>query len=726
MVTCWSSLLVVLGLLFGGSFATDCFDGFFYSPIKEKCVKFFTTQKSWSEAEASCQSHSGHLISIESAFENTAVAAMVRDHTECKDAWTGGKWSNGSFVWSDGSPFRYQNFENRISNPEACVASQRGSMKWNSISCKQTFCYICEKPTNTPTDCMDIKEAGNTKSGLYTVFDGIGKKTVVYCDMDTQGGGWTVIQQRTDGRVRFWNRTWDEYKKGFGTPSNDGEFWIGNEIISRISTKDESVTLRVDLWGDRAPNSSHVNDYYYSEYDFSLGDESSNFTIEIKTPWPGVGNASTGWYDITYSNGRPFSTVDRINDPAPECVRRYHLSGWWLHECTLSSLNGEYIPPIRYGDGYGMTWLVDGYYFINPRKSRMMIRRGSPSSSTQSLFFTDLLGTYLESQPVLFIVVFLSTLALVFSFVFNFIYVLFRFGCDKCKPKRYQQHPTSTSLYVVLLFLFYFLWVVAAAATVIYIYVAFIQKGSTHQTEFESDSALAHETQGVADVALKLLNDIRDISYAKNPLYNMEWIFDNVVRYVILMNPVILVFAAYATVVGTICYKNSRHPMDRSTTSNVMHNILAVCSGSTLFILSALLMFASASFLYAHATQNTCQDFQMRMQNDNIEQFLNARNVSDADITMITEVLADIEEDRKLANQALCVSIAEPFEVICLLTTILAASSFLLMFIMNSLSKFYMQVDSIYYWNPEDPYSTLRMFQCNKDCFPPLPVLPMK
>uniref|UniRef100_A0A1I7ZP19 G_PROTEIN_RECEP_F1_2 domain-containing protein n=1 Tax=Steinernema glaseri TaxID=37863 RepID=A0A1I7ZP19_9BILA len=319
----------------------------------------------------------------------------------------------------------------------------------------------------------------------------------------------------------------------------------------------------------------------------------------------------------------------------------------------------------------------------------------------QSLLFTELLSSYLERQPFLFTAVFIATSAL--------------------------RHPTSTCSYVILLLTFYTLWTVAAISTVFYIYVTFLQRGSGYQqTDIDEETSHGQESDGAPDDVLKHLNEIRDMSYAKNPLYTVEWAFDNVIRYVVLVNPLILVFAAYATVVGSICYKNSRHPMDRSTTSNVMHKILAVCSGSTLLLLSAFLALASVSFLYAHVSQNTCENFQMRMQNDNVEQFINARNVSDLDVAMITEVLMDIKEDRILSNSAMCSTIVEPYEVSCFLTTILTVSSFLLMFVMNALSKYYMQVDSIYYWNPDDPYSTLRMFQCNQKCFPPLPVLPIK
>lgn len=67
----------------------------------------------------------------------------------------------------------------------------------------------------------------------------------VFCDMDTNGGGWTLIQRREDGSVNF-QRKWKDYKQvtllpcrggciAASTPGVGGGLWAGERFVLRLS-----------------------------------------------------------------------------------------------------------------------------------------------------------------------------------------------------------------------------------------------------------------------------------------------------------------------------------------------------------------------------------------------------------------------------------------------------------------------------------------------------------
>uniref|UniRef100_A0A8D3B1K5 Angiopoietin 2b n=1 Tax=Scophthalmus maximus TaxID=52904 RepID=A0A8D3B1K5_SCOMX len=210
-------------------------------------------------------------------------------------------------------------------------------------------------------DCAEILRSGASESGLYSIRLPNSTQTVkVFCDMKTRGGGWTVLQHRTNGSVNF-HRGWRDYKVGFGEPS--GEHWLGNDIIHRL-TNSQEYSLHVQL-KDREGNEA------FSHYDrFYIDGEGHNYSLHAEGFSGTAGRSSS----LTHS-GTQFSTKDRDNDHCTCKCAQLASGGWWFEACGPSNLNGIYYPPsssvVRYN---GIKW----YYWKGPNlmatTTTMMVR----------------------------------------------------------------------------------------------------------------------------------------------------------------------------------------------------------------------------------------------------------------------------------------------------------------------------------------------------------------
>ncbi|XP_019339328.1 angiopoietin-related protein 7 [Alligator mississippiensis] len=214
-----------------------------------------------------------------------------------------------------------------------------------------------------PTDCASIYYSGIRRSGVYSIMPSVGRMPLeVLCEMDTEGGGWTIIQRRQDGSVNF-NRTWNEYRDGFGDVN--GEFWLGNANIHRMTSQGD-YSLRIDMedWSNK-----HKHAFYQV---FSIEDEVNYYRLHVDG-FSGTAEDSFAWYH----NKRSFSTPDSGNI----CAEISH-GGWWYHQCFFSNLNGVYYKGGRYymknrkilgPDGVvWYTWKDTDYYSL--KKVTMMIR----------------------------------------------------------------------------------------------------------------------------------------------------------------------------------------------------------------------------------------------------------------------------------------------------------------------------------------------------------------
>ena len=179
----------------------------------------------------------------------------------------------------------------------------------------------------TARDCTELFSAGFKESGVYTVNPTNRSSFDVYCDMKTDGGGWTVFHKRFNGFVGFY-RGWDEYKNGFGDLK--GEFWLGNEKIHQLT--EIPSQLRVEI-------NTTSKEYRYAKYsNFTLTNEASNYTLFIRF------YSGTATDKLTYYNEMGFTTKDRDNDKHKSVNCAVNERGaWWYKSCASGSdLNGNY------------------------------------------------------------------------------------------------------------------------------------------------------------------------------------------------------------------------------------------------------------------------------------------------------------------------------------------------------------------------------------------------
>ncbi|KAG0720681.1 Techylectin-5A [Chionoecetes opilio] len=145
---------------------------------------------------------------------------------------------------------------------------------------------LVNKLESRPRHCKDLLDSGDTGSGLRLVYPYPGPPhhhVTVFCDHTVDGGGWTVLQRRTNDSIRQdFYRTWIEYQLGFGDLRYTGD--AGDAMQShngvRFTTLDQDndtygVNCAVKFrgaWWYKACHSANLNGYQHQGNHSSYAD----------------------------------------------------------------------------------------------------------------------------------------------------------------------------------------------------------------------------------------------------------------------------------------------------------------------------------------------------------------------------------------------------------------------------------------------------------------------
>ncbi|XP_065219440.1 protein scabrous-like [Planococcus citri] len=257
--------------------------------------------------------------------------------------------------------------DNVAANGSVGVSSSSLSPLFQLFSIKNQYADFLRQ---LPKDCSHV----NGGSGLYMISVDDGSPILVYCEKRTvkadstaiataqtssSSKAYIVIQRRTTGEINF-NRNWQEYAHGFGNLR--GEFWLGNEIIHRLTSANDTG-LRIEFEDAKG-------EQWFAEYDtFSVASRHQDYKLHVQ------GFSGTATNAFQHHDGMSFSTADSDHDTSnnTNCAADYE-SGWWYSRCHRANLNAKY--------NLGLTWFdsLNNQWIAITSTKMMLIKRTSTST----------------------------------------------------------------------------------------------------------------------------------------------------------------------------------------------------------------------------------------------------------------------------------------------------------------------------------------------------------
>uniref|UniRef100_A0AC35EVR9 Uncharacterized protein n=1 Tax=Panagrolaimus sp. PS1159 TaxID=55785 RepID=A0AC35EVR9_9BILA len=346
----------------------------------------------------------------------------------------------------------------------------------------------------------------------------------------------------------------------------------------------------------------------------------------------------------------------------------------------------------------------------------------------------NLVKEYLASQPsllcacILFAFIVLASVAALGAFCICY-------ALGTCSAKRYlvtHNYPPSIRWFIALLLTFLGLWILMGICSLSMILAA-STLGSRFSSELEHpqinhnfngsetdrhvvinlDSVLIDEnapesTETNETLQLLRFKDIRELGYEFKPL-ETDTIF-SWQAVILWLLAAIYSFGTFTigilVALGSYPYLLNYHPSNRSSISNytgqwVIHSSVA------LFVISPIAFFTSGIFLiYTHIYEMICPLIQTLTQNHNMENYINM-HFSSFDSYNLGPFLNDLLVERMENNDSICHTFIMPVEKLWAGAFIAALLSIPFVTVLLLLSKYFLKLDTKYYWSQHETYSTI-------------------
>ncbi|XP_011485494.1 galactose-specific lectin nattectin isoform X1 [Oryzias latipes] len=125
----------------------------YWTVMRGRRFRYFSSPKTWAQAESFCRSIGANLASVRNRFENYKLLRLIKKKQgRFTPTWIGGSdaQTNGVWFWSDGSNYQYTNWcpnePNNYHGRQHCLQMNFSYRRcWDDVECWERRPFICVK-----------------------------------------------------------------------------------------------------------------------------------------------------------------------------------------------------------------------------------------------------------------------------------------------------------------------------------------------------------------------------------------------------------------------------------------------------------------------------------------------------------------------------------------------------------------------------------------------------